>query len=102
MNSRILIVEDESLVALDLRQALEEFGLEVAGERCRMLIEASTVPSAGGPIHITVSIGGALLEKGTSARMAFDRADSVLYASKSNRRNRSLVVDRESPASLAS
>jgi two-component system, cell cycle sensor histidine kinase and response regulator CckA len=31
MNGRILIVEDEALVALDLRQALEEFGLEVVG-----------------------------------------------------------------------
>ena len=28
---RILIVEDESIVALDLRQMLEEFGLEVVG-----------------------------------------------------------------------
>jgi len=31
MNGKILIVEDEALVALDLRQALEEFGLEVVG-----------------------------------------------------------------------
>ena len=31
MNGRILVVEDESLVALDLSQALEEFGLEVVG-----------------------------------------------------------------------
>lgn len=31
MNGRVLIVEDESIVALDLRQVLEEFGLEVVG-----------------------------------------------------------------------
>lgn len=29
MKGKVLIVEDESIVALDLRQMLEEFGLEV-------------------------------------------------------------------------
>jgi len=32
MEGKILIVEDESIVALDLRQKLEQFGLEVVGQ----------------------------------------------------------------------
>lgn len=46
MKGRILIVEDEALVALDLRQTLEEFGLEVVGmaasaEEALALVEAT-------------------------------------------------------------
>ena len=81
---------------LMLVKGVERESLEAIGERCRRLIESLAVPSSGGQIHITVSIGGALIEKGTSPRMAFDRADSVLYASKSTGRNRSLVTDSES------
>lgn len=78
---------------LMLVKGVEFESLKAIGERCRKLIEASAVPSARGQIHVTASIGGTLLDKGTSARMAFNRADSVLYASKSNGRNRTAVID---------
>jgi PAS domain S-box-containing protein len=63
MKGRILIVEDESIVALDLRQALEEFALEVVGsagsaDEALELVEATQPDLALMDINIQGSFDG--------------------------------------------
>jgi diguanylate cyclase (GGDEF)-like protein len=75
-----------------LATGVEIRALEKIGERCRKLIENSAVPTGTDRIHVTVSIGGTLLEPGKSVQAAFDEADKSLYISKSTGRNRTVVT----------
>ncbi len=61
--------------------------LQHVAERCRMLIENSGCPELMGQ-SLTVSIGATLLQEGDSTQSAVDRADRLLYTSKSRGRNR--------------
>jgi two-component system, cell cycle response regulator len=72
-------------------------GLTVLAERLRRVIEGEPVPSAEGPLRVTVSVGGASWPDGSlKLDLALDgaihHADQALYLSKSNGRNRSTVV----------
>jgi diguanylate cyclase (GGDEF)-like protein/PAS domain S-box-containing protein len=77
---------------LMLAKGVEVEALEKIGERCRKLIEMSTLLAGADRIRVTASIGGTLLEPGKSPQTAFDRADSLMYISKSQGRNRTLVT----------
>jgi diguanylate cyclase (GGDEF)-like protein/PAS domain S-box-containing protein len=66
--------------------------LEKIAERCRKLIEMSAVLAGPDRTQVTASIGGTLLEPGKSAQTAFDRADALMYISKSQGRNRTVVA----------
>jgi diguanylate cyclase (GGDEF)-like protein/PAS domain S-box-containing protein len=81
---------DEFLV---LAKGVDIETLKKLAERCRRLIEVSAVLVGGDRIGTTVSIGGALLERGKPAQWAFDRADGFLYACKASGRNECIVGD---------
>lgn len=83
---------DEFLV---LARGVDVATLKILGERCRRLIEASAVLAGGERIATTVSIGGALMERGKPAQWAFDRADGLLYSGKAIGRNQCTVGDSE-------
>lgn len=75
---------DEFLVLIrDVTETL----LDQITDRFRRMIGATSVPAAETRIRVSASIGGTLLKKGDSSRCAFDRADRLMYSSKSNGRN---------------
>ncbi|TDL79682.1 diguanylate cyclase [Palleronia sediminis] len=64
--------------------------LLAAAERLREAVGGHTVPTAAGPINLTVSLGAACLS-GVTARTAIALADEALYAAKNGGRNRSVL-----------
>jgi diguanylate cyclase (GGDEF)-like protein len=77
----------------------EEFGalianvredeLRTVAEKVRAMVEASALrDSAKAPIHVTVSIGGAVAQPNESAAELMKRTDEMLYAAKRAGRNR--------------
>jgi len=56
--------------------------LRVLGERFRTLVASSTVPSPGGDIGLTISLGGALARDGEDASILVARADALMYEGK--------------------
>lgn len=58
--------------------------LRVLGERFRTLVASSTVPSPGGEIRVTISLGGALARDGEDASILVARADALMYGGKRN------------------
>ncbi|MGD0913282.1 MAG: sensor domain-containing diguanylate cyclase [Terracidiphilus sp.] len=79
---------DEFLV---LARGTDIESLKKIAERCRKMVEASSVLADGNRIKTTVSIGGALMERGKPAQWAFDRADGFLYVCKASGRNLCIV-----------
>jgi diguanylate cyclase (GGDEF)-like protein/PAS domain S-box-containing protein len=80
---------------LMLAKGVDISALENIGERCRKLIDTSAVLCGKERILVTVSIGGTLLRRGGPPQFAFDRADSLLFASKAQGRNRTMVAPPE-------
>ncbi|MCK5600063.1 sensor domain-containing diguanylate cyclase [bacterium] len=57
------------------------------GERCRMLVENSSIEHEGQRISVTVSLGGTQYISGEDSLIAVDRADTYLYSSKKDGKN---------------
>ena len=67
-------------------------GLEKIANKLRLLVSKSAYKlDTGEELKVTVSIGGALFEKGESITDLIKRADSYMYKSKENGRNRVTV-----------
>jgi diguanylate cyclase (GGDEF)-like protein/PAS domain S-box-containing protein len=62
-------------------------GLAVMAERLRMLVEQSWFDLDGVQVRVTVSIGATMAKAGEDADAVVDRADRLMYASKSSGRN---------------
>lgn len=59
------------------------------GDRYRILVGQSSLPMPGGtPLRATISVGGTLARKKDSAESLLERADKLMYRSKSSGRNR--------------
>ncbi len=68
-------------------------GAKSAAERIRTAIAAATFPFEGKTLSVTVSLGVAELAPGDTVASLLERADSALYAAKSNGRNRAYYHD---------
>jgi diguanylate cyclase (GGDEF)-like protein/PAS domain S-box-containing protein len=66
------------------------------GERCRVLVAASSCETPNGRVTVTCSIGLSELRPGETAELALARADGMLLLSKKTGRNRVTVA--ENPA----
>jgi diguanylate cyclase (GGDEF)-like protein/PAS domain S-box-containing protein len=66
-------------------------GLQILAERCRVLLEQSTVVHPNGDLRISVSIGGTVIARDDSPESAVQRADERLYESKKQGRNQATV-----------
>jgi diguanylate cyclase (GGDEF)-like protein/PAS domain S-box-containing protein len=66
----------------------DEVTLEAIAERLRILVAHSRVSTGSGELTVTVSIGGTLAKTEDSAAALVKRADTLMYASKTNGRNR--------------
>jgi diguanylate cyclase (GGDEF)-like protein len=58
------------------------------GNRYRLLIEKSNITLKNKSVNATVSIGATMIRPGDTAEMIIERADSLMYQSKKNGRNR--------------
>lgn len=69
---------------------LDSSAAVAAAERCRQAIEATPIPTAAGPIPVTISLGVAVPPAGWSgtAEQLIELADQRLYDAKSGGRNR--------------
>lgn len=65
--------------------------LRELAERCRVLVQSSRVRLGGELVSVTISIGATRFVQGDSPEFALKRADQLMYASKSNGRNRITV-----------
>ena len=79
----------------------DEAGALVFAEKLRLANRATPIPTTAGPIPLTVSIGIALLDEGLSADDWIRRADEALYTAKRLGRDRVVVWQAGTPASLA-
>ena len=57
-------------------------------EKTRVLIERSHLSIDDTPLRVTVSVGATMLHQGDSIESAIQRADQLMYQSKSGGRNR--------------
>ena len=73
--------------AVVLRETALENALSLA-ERVLVRARGVKIPTGGGEVAVTLSIGAAAIEAGDDARSWFDRADKGLYASKTAGRDR--------------
>jgi diguanylate cyclase (GGDEF)-like protein len=65
---------------------------QVVAERLRAAVEGTAVPTPGGPLGVTLSIGVAALDESVADVAALlHRADEALYRAKRSGRNRSMV-----------
>ena len=62
--------------------------LREIAERCRALVSASGTLSGETRIYVTASVGATLAKQGDSNECTFDRADQLMYVSKSRGGNR--------------
>jgi diguanylate cyclase (GGDEF)-like protein len=69
--------------------------LASVGERYRALVESSDVPLDGVSLRVTISAGAAVAQDTDDAASAVERADRLLYMSKTNGRNRVTLVEPE-------
>ena len=68
-----------------------DFNLPIVADRARRLVEHSELPTPGGPVRVTVSVGATLVRKGDEAADVIRRADRLMYEAKSAGRNRVVV-----------
>jgi diguanylate cyclase (GGDEF)-like protein/PAS domain S-box-containing protein len=61
--------------------------LHSLAERLRLLVALSTIPADEGPLRVTVSIGGTLARRGDTIENIVQRADILMYESKTKGRN---------------
>jgi diguanylate cyclase (GGDEF)-like protein/PAS domain S-box-containing protein len=62
--------------------------LVAVAERCRILVETSSVRVGADNLHVTISIGATLARKEDTPDVIVKRADRLLYQSKAGGRNR--------------
>jgi diguanylate cyclase (GGDEF)-like protein len=68
---------------------VREDELRLVAEKFRTMVEASGLREAESqPLHVTVSIGGALARTNETAAELMKRADEMMYAAKRSGRNR--------------
>lgn len=77
---------------------VDEEGAREVSERCRALIERSQVSWEGRRVHVTCSIGCAMLRPGDDRESVIRRADAQMYECK--RRTQECVVHRSAIAAL--
>jgi len=70
---------------------VDDNGLRSAAERVRSLVEKSHILENGLTLKVTVSIGGTLADPTDTADSIIKRADTLLYRSKENGRNRCTI-----------
>ncbi len=70
---------------------VDDDGLRSAAERVRSLVEKSHIRENGLTLKVTVSIGGTLADLTDTADSIIKRADTLLYRSKENGRNRCTI-----------
>ena len=70
---------------------VDDEGLRSAAERVRSLVEKSHIRENGLTLKVTVSIGGTLADPTDTANSIIKRADTLLYRSKENGRNRCTI-----------
>lgn len=70
---------------------VDDKGLRSAAERVRSLVEKSHIRENGLTLKVTVSIGGTLADPTDTANSIIKRADTLLYRSKENGRNRCTI-----------
>lgn len=74
---------------------------QIAVERYRKAIAATTLRTAGRLLNVTASFGVAAVEPGEAPGEVLARADQALYRAKSSGRNQACVYDRDACASAA-
>jgi len=67
---------------------VDDENLHHVGEKVRMLVERSSIPLEDEDRHVTISIGATLARKKDSAATIIKRADTLMYRSKKEGRNR--------------
>jgi diguanylate cyclase (GGDEF)-like protein/PAS domain S-box-containing protein len=70
---------------------MDDDGLRSTAERIRSLVEKSHLRENGLTLKVTVSIGATLAESTDTAESIVKRADTLLYRSKANGRNRCTI-----------
>lgn len=73
-----------------LTGCVDSESLQCLGERIREAVEQSSLQSPAGPLKLTVSVGGALIEAATETFLAarlLHLADQAVYAAKASGRN---------------
>jgi diguanylate cyclase (GGDEF)-like protein/PAS domain S-box-containing protein len=70
---------------------VDEEGLGSAAERIRSLVEQSRIDEKGLTLRVTVSIGATLVRDSDTAGSIVKRADTLLYQSKKDGRNRCTI-----------
>lgn len=80
---------------LGLIRSVDRKELIRIAERCRVLVEQSSVPLGGAPGRVTISIGGALANKEDTPDSLVKRADQMMYRSKRAGRNLVTVEGEE-------
>ena len=76
-------------------------GLRATAERVRMLVENSWIQRGDAQARVTVSIGATMARPGESVEELLDRADQLMYASKSAGRNLVTTDDGQLPRTAA-
>jgi diguanylate cyclase (GGDEF)-like protein/PAS domain S-box-containing protein len=79
--------EEFLIVAVDVSAS----GLATFAERCRHLIAESAVSIGSERLQVTASLGATLLQHGESADSAIQRADQLMYKSKTSGRNQTTL-----------
>ncbi len=70
---------------------IDSIFLQNFSEQIRMLIESAFIIENGKRLNCTVSIGGTMVLPGDTVEKLVDRADSLMYESKKNGRNRIII-----------
>jgi diguanylate cyclase (GGDEF)-like protein len=76
---------------IGILKRIDDEGLRSAAERVRSLVEKSHLRENGLTLTVTVSIGATLAEKTDTTDSIVKRADTLLYLSKENGRNRCTI-----------
>ncbi|WP_319406341.1 sensor domain-containing diguanylate cyclase [uncultured Desulfosarcina sp.] len=76
---------------IGILKRVDDDGLRSAAERVRSLVEKSHTRENGRTLTVTVSIGGTLANKTDTTDSIVKRADTLLYRSKENGRNRCTI-----------
>lgn len=74
---------------------VDRSGLEMVGDRIRVLVEKTQVNEGGVTLNATVSVGATLARVSDTQETLIERADKLLYRSKKEGRNRLTLDDGE-------